>query len=275
MKKIIVITFLSLCSLYLIVLIFKPTATSIDTTNNTNTKTSESPQNSLNHSWSTASLSQPSKPEPSAKEIKSKLSATALQYYKNAYQYGWESIVKNFENGAINQSDMSEMEKKKICSMAIKHASIEQTKRLFNTSCKVQTAEDTYYLINSSLKNEQGEIDQSMIIEKLKFYHDKNLLQTHVTYRNPLFEEKSNLQVYAVGFGLEQVSDYLISIGVAYQDSDSNLILTNINGKNPTISMIQKLEHSGMTIDEKIMKRIEENDFHSKHPEVYQYLKSR
>ncbi len=46
--------------------------------------------------------------------------------------------------------------------------------------------------------------------------------------------------------GLEDVFDYLLSIGVDYTGVDGNLILDNIKGRNPSVSLVQKLLNAGI-----------------------------
>lgn len=264
MKKTIPLIIVYLIILALIIYYFKPSTT----IRPINTETTQSKV-----STEQKELSETQQVEKTSEKKVENLSDTATQYYKNAYKYGWESIVSDFEKGIIQRSNMSEKEKIKLCSLAIKSVNFEQTQRLFNANCRPTDGKDTYYLINRTLKNEHGQPDQDEIIKKLKFYKEKNLLQTEVSYKIGSYEEKSNLQANAVGFGLEKVSDYLLSIGVNYDGSYENLILTNVSGINPTISMIQKLQKAGYKIDENVFKRIEEQKFIHKHPEIYQYLK--
>ncbi|MCL6236778.1 hypothetical protein M5F66_00185 [Acinetobacter sp. ANC 5033] len=129
-------------------------------------------------------------------------------------------------------------------------------------------------IINAKLTNAEGEIDQNEIIEKLKFYKSENVLQTKVTYKIGPYEEKSSLQSKAIGWGLEDVSDYLLSIGVDYTGVDGNLILNNIKGRNPSVSLVQKLLNAGIEPNSSVYKQIEQNDFSTKHPDVYNLLKT-
>ena len=129
-------------------------------------------------------------------------------------------------------------------------------------------------IINGALTNAEGKIDQNEIIEKLKFYKSENVLQTHVTYKFGPYEEKSSLQSNAIGWGLEDVSDYLLSIGVDYTGVDGNLILDNIKGRNPSVSLVQKLLNAGIEPNSNVYKQIEQNDFSTKYPDVYNLLKA-
>lgn len=65
-----------------------------------------------------------------------KLSEEAIQYYRTATKYGWESIVRDFENGTILKSKMPKGEKEKLCEIALSLSTADQTKRLFKANCK-------------------------------------------------------------------------------------------------------------------------------------------
>ncbi|WP_180163529.1 hypothetical protein [Acinetobacter sp. YH12069] len=208
-----------------------------------------------------------------AKKTK-KLSEEAIQYYRTATKYGWESIVRDFENGTILKSKMSQEEKDKLCEIALSLSTADQTKRLFKANCKPLNGQSSFMIINAKLTNAEGEIDQNEIIEKLKFYKSENVLQTKVTYKFGPYEEKSSLQSNAIGWGLEDVSDYLLSIGVDYTGVDGNLILDNIKGRNPSVSLVQKLLNAGIEPNSNVYKQIEQNDFSTKYPNIYNLLKA-
>lgn len=71
--------------------------------------------------------------------------------------------------------------------------------------------------------------------------------------------------------GLEEVSDYLLSIGIGYAGNSNNLINSNIQSRNPSINLIKKLMQAGITPNAKTYKILEERNFASKHPEIYQF----
>ncbi|MGE8573326.1 MAG: hypothetical protein ACN6NW_15005 [Acinetobacter amyesii] len=119
-----------------------------------------------------------------------KLSEEAIQYYRTATKYGWESIVRDFENGTILKSKMPKGEKEKLCEIALSLSTADQTKRLFKANCKPLNGRSSSMIINGALTNAEGKIDQNEIIEKLKFYKSENVLQTHVTYKFGPYEEK-------------------------------------------------------------------------------------
>lgn len=170
---------------------------------------------------------------------------------------------------------MPDDEKKKLCEIALISTNIDQTKRLFSANCKPSSGRASFSIINGKLTKENGEADQEMIIEKLKFYKEQNLLQTHITYEIGPYKESSSLQNQAIGWGYEKVSDYLLSIGVDYSGTDSNLILQNLNGRNPSVSIIQKLLDAGIEPNKKAFDLMQQKDFSSKHPEIYQLLKGK
>ena len=201
-----------------------------------------------------------------------KLSKEATHYYQTAAKYGWESIVRDFENGTIAKSKMTDKEKIKLCEIALMSTNLDQTKRLFAVNCKPSSGRVSFSLINGRLTKEDGEADQEMIIEKLKFYKTQNLLQTHITYELGPYKESASLQNQAIGWGYEKVSDYLLSIGVDYSGTDNNLILDNLSGRKPSVSIIQKLLNAGIEPNKKVFEFIQQKDFATKHPEVYELL---
>lgn len=201
-----------------------------------------------------------------------KLSAEAIRYYQTAAKYGWESIVRDFENGTIAKSKMTDKEKKKLCEIALSSTNLDQTKRLFAAHCKPLNGQSSFMIINARLKDHNGQIDQAAIIEKLRFFKAENVLQTETTYKFGPYEEKSNLQHQAIGWGLEDISDYLLSIGVDYHSTGSNLILAHLSGHHPTASMIQKLLNAGIEPNKNFFELMQQKDFSSKHPEIYQLL---
>lgn len=207
---------------------------------------------------------------PSAKA--KKLSDEALLYYKTAYKDGWESIVRDFENGTIANSKIPDVEKKKLCELALHGTNVEQTKRLFAVNCKPLNGKISFRIINAQLKDANGQIDQAEIIRKLKFLQDENILQTHGAYKFGPYEEKFNLQSNAVAWGLEEVSDYLVSIGIGYSGNTENLINSNLSGRNPSASLIQKLINAGIQPNAEVYKQLEQKDFATKHPEIYALL---
>jgi hypothetical protein len=86
--------------------------------------------------------------------------------------------------------------------------------------------------------------------------------------------KKKALCNLTIGWGLEDVSDYLLSIGVDYTGVDGNLILDNIKGRNPSVSLVQKLLNAGIEPNSNVYKQMEQNDFSTKYPDVYNLLKA-
>jgi hypothetical protein len=201
-----------------------------------------------------------------------KLSEEALRYYKTAYKDGWESIVRDFENGTIANSKMTDAEKKKLCELALYGTNVEQTKRLFAVNCKPLNNKISFMSINTQLKDANGQVDQAEIIAKLKFLQDENILQTHGAYKLGPYEEKFNLQSNAVSRGLEEVSDYLLSIGVGYSGNSENLINSNLSGRNPSVSLVNKLLKAGILPNAATYTLLEERKIAMKKPELYQLL---
>lgn len=167
---------------------------------------------------------------------------------------------------------MPQEEKNKLCEIALSYSKVDQTKRLFKANCKPLNGQSSFMIINAKLTNAEGEIDQNEIIEKLKFYKSENVLQTKVTYKIGPYEEKSTLQSQAIGWGLEDVSDYLLDIGVDYSGVDSNLILGNVKGRNPSARLIQKLINAGIQPNAEVYRQLEQKGFATKHPEIYALL---
>ncbi len=94
-------------------------------------------------------------------------------------------------------------------------------------------------------------------------------------YKLGSYEEKFNLQSDATAWGLEEVSDYLLSIGVGYSGNSDNLINSNIEGRNPSMSLIKKLMQAGISPNAKTYKILEDRNFVSKHPELYKFLQEK
>lgn len=273
MKKIILLITFCIFFIGIFVYILRPTAplklNNLDTAKNF---TVADNQNVSNVDQS-ATYSDTNKSEaPLQNKKPKKLSAEASAYYTHALRYGWESVVRDFENGTIPKSKIPQEEKDKLCEIALSYSKVDQTKRLFKANCKPLSDQSSFMIINAKLTNAEGKIDQNEIIEKLKFYKSDNVLQTKVTYKIGLYEEKSTLQSQAIGWGLEDVSDYLLDIGVDYSGVDGNLILANIKGRNPSARLIQKLINAGIQPNAEVYRQLEQKGFATKHPEIYVLL---
>ena len=167
---------------------------------------------------------------------------------------------------------MPDDEKKKLCELALTGTTVEQTKRLFVANCKPLSGQLSFRIINCQLKDAEGKIDQTEMIHKLKFLQAEDFFQSEGMYKFGPYEEKFNLQSNAIAWGLEEVSDYLLSIGIGYAGNSDNLINSNIQGRNPSISLVKKLMQAGIHPNAKTYTLIEERNFASKHPELYQFL---
>ena len=271
MKTIFLLIGLCIFAISLFVYLFRPSSQIISTQEKISSTATDQPDKITPNSQNSSSENKEQQLTPSSGKPQ-KLSAEATQYYKTAIEYGWESIVRDFENGTITRSKMPDDEKNKLCEIALMSTNIDQTKRLFSANCKPSSGRASFSIINGTLTKENGEADQEMIIEKLKFYKEQNLLQTHVTYELGPYKESSSLQNQAIGWGYEKVSDYLLSIGVDYSGTDNNLILDNLSGRNPSVSIIQKLLDAGIEPNKKVFDLMQQKEFASKHPEVYELL---
>jgi hypothetical protein len=201
-----------------------------------------------------------------------KISATARAYYKQAAEQGYVSLVPAFESGAIAHSDMSTKEKEKICELTLIHVRVAEIKRLEKTDCYTKNGKIGFRSIHGALKTADGTIDQAAIIEKLKYFHERNQLQTDITYKIPVlgYEEHDSAYNKAVAFDLEQVFDYLSSIDAPLPKN--NLLHDHLRGHHPNIPMIKKLQALGYNTDQGSLNIINNAKFQQKHAEVYQYL---
>lgn len=203
----------------------------------------------------------------------STLSATANAYYKQATEHGYASLVPAFESGAIANSDMSSKEKQKICEITLGRVRVAELKRLEHSGCQVQNGQISFMSVNSALKTADGKIDQAAIIEKLAYLQEHGKLQTDVTYTiaGLQYKELDSLYSRVVGFDLDQVFDYLVSIDASLPKY--NLLDNHLRGHHPNINMIKKLENLGYSANETSLEIINAAPFQDKYPEVYQYLK--
>ncbi|RLL38912.1 hypothetical protein D9K79_15865, partial [Acinetobacter cumulans] len=142
-------------------------------------------------------------------------------------------------------------------------------------NCKPLNGKISFRIINGQLKDAEGKIDQTEMIHKLKFLQAEDFFQSEGMYKFGPYEEKFNLQSNAIAWGLEEVSDYLLSIGIGYAGNSDNLINSNIQGRNPSISLVKKLMQAGIHPNAKTYTLIEERNFASKHPELYQFLQEK
>ncbi|RKG47767.1 hypothetical protein D9K80_12265 [Acinetobacter cumulans] len=277
MKKIILLLGICILGISLIVYFFRPNSNThtapeqiskVGTTQRESI-TADTSDQTENHSNDSAHQSV----APSGKA--KKLSEEATLYYKVAYTYGWEAIVRDFENGTIAKSKMPDDEKKKLCELALTGTTVEQTKRLFTATCKPLNGKISFRIINGQLKDAEGKIDQTEMIHKLKFLQAEDFFQSEGMYKFGPYEEKFNLQSNAIAWGLEEVSDYLLSIGIGYAGNSDNLINSNIQGRNPSISLVKKLMQAGIHPNAKTYTLIEERNFASKHPELYLFLQEK
>ncbi|WP_122898252.1 hypothetical protein [Acinetobacter sp. B51(2017)] len=216
--------------------------------------------------------SRPSPTTQTSHNKSSKLSATASAYYQQAYEHGYASLVAAFESGAIANSDMSQKEKQKICELTLSRVHVAELKRLEHTECQVQNGKISFMSVNSGLKTPDGKIDQAAIIEKLAYLREHQQLQTDVTHTIAGLEYKEQDSLYSsvVGFDLDQVFDYLLSIDAplpAY-----NLLNDHLRGHHPNLNMIKKLQQLGYSADQMSLKIINDVEYQQKRPEIYQYL---
>lgn len=197
-------------------------------------------------------------------------SATALAYYKQAKEQGYVSLVSAFESGAIANSDMSTQEQEKLCEMTLTMVRVAEITRLENAGCAAKNGKVSFMSVNNGLKTTDGQIDQAAIIEKLDYFHQRNELQTDVTYKAFGIEEKDSLYNRAVAFNLDQVVDYLMRIQAPLPES--NLINDHLRGRQPSLAMIKKLQSLGYSLDEQSQKIIQTERFQEKHPALSQQL---
>ena len=201
---------------------------------------------------------------------KKRISAIASTYYKQAQQQGYASLVPAFERGAIANSDMSAEEQQKLCEMTLTMVRVAEIKRLANAGCAAKNAKVGFMSVNNHLKTSDGQIDQAALIEKLDYFHQRNELQTDVTYKLFGIEEKDSIYHRAVAFNLEQVLDYLLAIQAPLPQS--NLIHDHLRGMQPNLAMIQKLQGLGYSVDEQSHKIMQSPRFQEKYPVLYQRL---
>lgn len=202
----------------------------------------------------------------------SKISTTASIYYKQAAEHGYESLIPFFERGAIANSDMSHKEKQKICELTLTRVRVAELKRLEHTECQVQNGKISFMSVNASLKTPDGKIDQAAMIEKLAYLQERQQLQTDMSYTIAGLEYKEPNSLYSkvVGFDLDQVFDYLLSVDAPLPQY--NLLHDHLRGHNPNLNMIKKLQQLGYTADHASLKIINDATYQQKHPEIYQYL---
>ena len=201
-----------------------------------------------------------------------KLSATALAYYKQAREQGYESLVSAFESGAIANSDMSEKEKQKMCSITISWVRVAELKRLEQAGCHTQIGTTGFSSVNGNLKMADGTVDQAAVIEKLEYLRERDQLKTERTYSiaELNYQEHDSLYNLAVGFDLDQVFDYLQTIDAPLPQTD--LINNHLKGRHPNVNMIKKLEKLGYTSNAKSQDILRAERFQNQYKDVYQYL---
>ena len=277
MKKIIVLLGLCILAIGLLVYFLKPDSSThtpqLQASGPATNQHNSTPSNEADQQNTQPQNNQPAE-QPASGKVK-KLSEEAKRYYKVAYTYGWETIVRDFENGTIAKSKMPDNEKKKLCELALTGTTVEQSKRLFSANCKPLDGRLSFRIINAQLKDAEGKVDQTEIINKLKLYQAEGFFQSEGMYKLGSYEEKFNLQSDATAWGLEEVSDYLLSIGVGYSGNSDNLINSNIEGRNPSMSLIKKLMQAGISPNAKTYKILEDRNFASKHPELYKFLQEK
>lgn len=167
---------------------------------------------------------------------------------------------------------MSHKEKQKICDLTLSRVRVAELKRLEHSECQVQNDKISFMSVNSSLKTPDGKIDQAAIIEKLAYLREHQQLQTDVTHiiAGLEYKEQDSLYSSVVGFDLDQVFDYLLSIDAplpAY-----NLLNDHLRGHHPNLTMIKKLQQLGYSADQMSLKIINDVEYQQKRPEIYQYL---
>lgn len=203
------------------------------------------------------------------------LSSDATAAYKKALKFGWSSIVDDFENNLIQTSNMSEDEKNKLCDLTIINVSKNDLIRLLNSNCQPTGMYVSNLIINKNLKNNQGQIDQQEIIQKLQLLKNKGVLQLKNTYDSNLKENKFgkidiSLFDKAVSIGANDVIDYAISIG-SLPTARKSPIFTQISG-NPSATTIKKLLTMGYLSDQNTINYMSTYNFKDKHPDIYELL---
>lgn len=201
MKKIIVLLGLCILSISLFVYFLKPDQNPQTLQQSSKSANKHHNQISDDPNQQNAQAEQNQSSENPAFGKAKKLSEEATRYYKVAYTYGWETIVRDFENGTIAKSKIPDHEKKKLCELALNGTTVEQTKRLFSANCKPLNGKATFGIINGQIKNAEGKVDQTEIINKLKFFQAEGFFQSEGMYKLGPYEEKFNLQSDAIGWG--------------------------------------------------------------------------
>lgn len=114
MKKIIVLLGLCILAIGLLVYFLKPDSSThtpqLQASKSATNQHNPTPSNEADQQNIQSQNNQTAE-QPASGKVK-KLSEEATRYYKVAYTYGWETIVRDFENGTIAKSKMPDNEKR-------------------------------------------------------------------------------------------------------------------------------------------------------------------
>ncbi|MGE8654505.1 MAG: hypothetical protein ACN6NV_12320 [Acinetobacter gandensis] len=203
------------------------------------------------------------------------LTKDASRYYRFTSLYGWSALVSEFENKNIQNSKMKNKEVKKMCDTAHIVLPLPDIKRLIAADCKPSSNDVTYNTINKSLKNGDGSINEQAIIAKLEFYNALGLLKSQQTYGRGYRAQTYNLLYKAAGFGLPNVLDYLVNMGLTVKNTDGNLLNTHFDGRSPQLALTQKILKLGVQPNASTITIMQRRNFKLNYPDIYQLILSK